>query len=169
MAAAPITVSQTVARSADTEYLIRRSTSKGYQYFSLLTPPLYSIYASTRTPSIWTVSRCLRATWVGGVIGLSSAGLFEYLRVIRESNETIHGRRLRTAYDLSSLRGDDHSMIGSVLGAILTPALLWKRARSVHLFLGGAGIGAGVGLLTHWGRTILGDGPQTSGPSHTRS
>lgn len=36
-----------------------------------------------------------------------------------------------------------------ILGATLTPALFWKRARAVHLILGGAALGSGVGILTH--------------------
>lgn len=74
----------------------------------------------------------------------------------------------------ASLRADDHATIGALLFAVLTPALLWKRAsiqNCEHLkssglpgslippivILGGAGIGTAVGLLTHYGRTVTGD------------
>jgi len=83
----------------------------------------------------------LRATWLGGAAGILQ------LRV----------RRINSMYNMSSLRADDHSTIGALLGALLVPAVFWKRARAVHLFLGGAGIGAGLGLSTHWIRNITGE------------
>ncbi|KAL4074678.1 hypothetical protein V8B97DRAFT_1732660 [Scleroderma yunnanense] len=89
-----------------------------------------------------SVNRFLRATWVGGAA---------------ESQATLRNRRLRDAYDTASLRADDHATIGALLFAVLTPALLWKRANTANLVLGGAGIGTAVGLLTHYGRTLTGD------------
>jgi hypothetical protein len=69
----------------------------------------------------------------------------------------VRNRRLKYAYDAASLRADDHSTIGAILFAVLTPAILWKRASRVNLVLGGAGIGSAIGLLTHYGRTVTGD------------
>lgn len=77
-------------------------------------------------------------------------------------------------WQTSSLRADDHSTIGAILFAVLTPAVFWNRARVAHcvsnsiitssslirvfaVILGGAGIGSGVGLLAHYGRTVTGD------------
>jgi hypothetical protein len=59
------------ARIADTQYLVRRSMTKGYQLFSILTPPVYiglSLYRKGRGHI--TVNRLLRATWLGGVAGM---------------------------------------------------------------------------------------------------
>jgi hypothetical protein len=61
---------QALARFADTEYLVRRSATKGYQLFSILTPPLYagiSIFRKGR--GHLTINRLLRATWLGGAAG----------------------------------------------------------------------------------------------------
>jgi hypothetical protein len=61
---------QVLARLADTEYLVRRSLTKGYQLFSILTPPIYagvSIFRKGRAHL--TVNRLLRATWLGGAAG----------------------------------------------------------------------------------------------------
>ena len=90
---------------------------------------------------------------------------------------------------MDSLRADDHSTIGGILFAVLTPALFWKRANAfncqytcsdpsgmkalathltrcslclfVHfvVIVGGAGMGSAVGLLTHYGRSVTGDPP----------
>jgi len=47
---------------------------------------------------------------------------------------------------------DDHATIGGLLFALLTPAVLWKRARPIHLILGGAGLGTSAGMMAHWWR-----------------
>ena len=35
-------------------------------------------------------------------------------------------------YQMSSLRAEDHSTIGALLGSLLIPALFWKRAKLIH-------------------------------------
>ena len=58
------------ARLADTEYLVRRSMTKGYQLFSILTPPIYAGFSLFRKGrGHLTVNRVLRATWLGGATG----------------------------------------------------------------------------------------------------
>jgi hypothetical protein len=57
--------------TADTSYLVRRSMTKGYQLLSLLTPPVYSAFIiARRGKGALSISRVLRATWVGGVAGV---------------------------------------------------------------------------------------------------
>jgi len=68
--------------------------------------------------------------------------------------------RLKTVYNTNLLRRIDHSTIGGILGAVLVPAILWKRAGIVNLILGGAGLGSGIGLVTYYGRTTTGSPPQ---------
>ena len=59
--------------SADVEYLVRRGMTKGYQLFSLLTPPLYTAFVlARRGRSQFSVNRFLRATWLGGAAGTST-------------------------------------------------------------------------------------------------
>ena len=59
------------ARVADTQYLVRRSMTKGYQLFSIITPPVYIGFSLFRKRgSHITVNRLLRATWLGGVSGM---------------------------------------------------------------------------------------------------
>ncbi|KAF9228783.1 hypothetical protein BS17DRAFT_772510 [Gyrodon lividus] len=157
--------------AVDTQFLVRRSMTKGYELFSLLTPPAYIAFILARKGRAqFSVNRFLRATWAGGAVGCVAGGAFEYLRSANSSEATVRSRRMRSAYDTASLRADDHSTIGSLLSAVLTPALLWKRANVMNLVLGGAGIGSSIGLLTHHGRTLTGDpaptveAPETSVP-----
>lgn len=59
------------ARIADTQYLVRRSMTKGYQLLSILTPPIYIGFNLFRKRnSHFTVNRLLRTTWLAGVAGM---------------------------------------------------------------------------------------------------
>lgn len=144
--------------SADVEYMVRRGMTKGYQLASVLTPPLYTAFVLTRRGRAqFSINRLLRATWLGGAAGCAGGGAYEFARSSMSNPQNIRARRLNAAYNTSSLRADDHSTIGAVLFAVLTPAVLWKRARVAHLILGGAGIGGGLGWLSHYGRELTGD------------
>ncbi|KAH9842939.1 uncharacterized protein C8Q71DRAFT_735245 [Rhodofomes roseus] len=146
------------AHAADVEFLVRRGMTKGYQLMSLLTPPLYATFALSRYGRAqFSVNRLLRATWIGGVAGTASGGAFEYARTVYSNPDKVRVRRIKAAYDTSSIRADDHSTIGGILFAVLTPAVIWKRASTVNLILGGAGVGSAVGLFAHHARTITGD------------
>ncbi|KAI0665061.1 hypothetical protein C8Q70DRAFT_27978 [Cubamyces menziesii] len=146
------------AHAADIEFFVRRGMTKGYQLLSLLTPPVYAVFAMTRYGrSHLSVNRLLRATWIGGTAGIVGGGAFEYARSAYSNPEKVRIRRIHATYDTSSIRADDHSTIGGILFAVLTPALFWKRATSINLILGGAGIGSAVGLLAHHTRTVTGD------------
>ncbi|KAI9568935.1 hypothetical protein HD554DRAFT_631818 [Boletus coccyginus] len=148
------------SHAADVEFLVRRSMTKGYQLFSLLSPPAYVAFIFARKGRAqFSINRFLRATWVGGAVGCAAGGGFEYVRSANSSEVTVRNRHTRSAYDTASLREDDHSTIGALLLAVLTPALLWRRASTINLVLGGAGIGSSIGVLTHYGRSLTGDPP----------
>ncbi|KAI0747876.1 hypothetical protein C8Q80DRAFT_1168886 [Daedaleopsis nitida] len=148
----------TQAHDADIEFFVRRGMTKGYQLLSFLTPPVYAVFAMTRYGrSHLSVNRILRATWIGGSLGIVGGGAFEYARSAYSNSEKVRSRRFQTAYNTASIRADDHSTIGGILFAVITPALFWKRANSINLILGGAGIGSAVGLIAHHARTVTGD------------
>lgn len=114
------------ARDADTEYLVRRSMTKGYYLFSVLTPPAYTAFVFLRRGrGQFTINRVLRATWLGGAAGtlpvpscrlwatmaasylhahqftgLVAGGGFGYVRSVSSTTETLRARRLKAAYDV---------------------------------------------------------------------
>lgn len=106
------------ARLADTEYLVRRSMTKGYQLFSIITPPIYAGFTLLRKGrGHLTVNRLLRATWLGGAagrhwvilwpmrisharIGIVGGGAFESIRSSNSSLETLRSRRIHALYDV---------------------------------------------------------------------
>jgi glutamate synthase domain-containing protein 1 len=74
MATAHFTADQ-AAHEADTEFLVRRGMTKGYQWLSLLTPPAYVAFVlSQRGRAHLSVNRLLRATWIGGAAGIVGGG-----------------------------------------------------------------------------------------------
>ncbi|KAF8503745.1 hypothetical protein F5888DRAFT_1800033 [Russula emetica] len=150
------------ARVADTQYLVRRSMTKGYQLFSILTPPVYIGFNLFRKRSSHiTVNRLLRATWLAGVAGIGSGGAVEYVRSANSSPETLRSRRIRAALDRASHRADDHATIGALLCAVLAPAVFWKHGATINLVFGGAGLGTAAGYFTHIARSASGDVPPT--------
>jgi len=145
--------SVTTARSAaDLEAVIRADAQRGYQVASLIAPPAYIILSLVRRRGV-SVNKTLRATWVAGAGGAGAGAVYGWAEGFN-SPAWLKDRHQAIAYDVNRIRADDHSTIGAILFGVLTPALLWKRARAVHLILGGAGIGSAVGLSTHLWRTF---------------
>jgi hypothetical protein len=113
------------AHIADTEYLVRQASSAGYQWSSLLAPPAYIAYITARRGrGALSLSKVLRATWVGGfsgilawrhasrsgditnwssVTGAAATGGAAYVRYAYSSEESVRMRRIRTAYDVSHI------------------------------------------------------------------
>ncbi|KAF9452853.1 hypothetical protein P691DRAFT_149582 [Macrolepiota fuliginosa MF-IS2] len=146
---------------ADTNFLIRQSMSSGCQAFSIAVPPLYTAFIiMKRGRGAWSLNRFLRATWMGGLTGTVVGGGIAYGRYKYSNEESVHRRRLEMTYNTNRIRSQDHSTIGAVLMALLTPAIFWNRANIVNLvILGGAGLGSAIGTLTHYIRNLTGDLP----------
>jgi len=141
-----------VNSAADFEAVFRADIQRGYQVASLIAPPAYIITSLLRRRGL-SVNRVLRATWVGGAGGAAAGAAYGWAEGLNNP-EWLKSRHQALAYDVNRIRADDHSTIGALLFGVLTPALLWKRARAAHLILGGAGIGSAVGLSTHLWRTF---------------
>ena len=60
------------------------------------------------------------------------------------------------AHSASQVQVDDYALIGAALGAVITPALLLRRAPFAALVLGGASIGMGAGTATHIAKMVGG-------------
>ncbi|KAG7092165.1 hypothetical protein E1B28_008534 [Marasmius oreades] len=144
----------------DTEYLVRKTSNAGYRAFSLITPPLYTAYIlARRGRGAFSINGVLRSTWIAGVGGAIGGAGIGYARYAYTSPETVRAKRVQTAYDTNRIRAEDHSTIGGILFSVITPAVLWKRAKIYNLILGGLSLGSGVGTLTHYFRAITGDPP----------
>ncbi|KAF5391883.1 hypothetical protein D9757_001707 [Collybiopsis confluens] len=149
--------------SADTEYLVRKGSNAGYRLLSLLSPPAYIAYTIARRGS-FSINGLLRSTWVGGLAGAVGGGGLAFARYSFTSPDQVRVSRAQAAYDTGRIRAEDHSTIGGVLFAVLTPAALWNRARIANLVLGGAGLGSSIGMIVHWTRSATGDPPKAASP-----
>jgi hypothetical protein len=97
-------------------------------------------------------------------IGTVGGGGFAFARYNFTNPETVREKRMQVAYDADRIRAEDHATIGSVLFAVITPAVFWNRARIANLVLGGAGLGTSAGMLVHWTKNLTGDPPVNSMP-----
>ncbi|CAE6341126.1 unnamed protein product [Rhizoctonia solani] len=150
------------AHAADSEYILRQYSTRGYQTLSFVAPIAYTGYALVRRRP-WSIQQTLRATWIGGLGGAVAGAGTGWAWATSSSPERVHRVRAKMAYDRSLLRLNDHSTIGMLLGAMLTPAIILKRARVLDLLLGGAGIGSSVGVMAHWWRSMTEPDPQVPG------
>ncbi|KIK63736.1 hypothetical protein GYMLUDRAFT_196572 [Collybiopsis luxurians FD-317 M1] len=151
--------------NADTEYLVRKASNAGYRMLSLLTPPAYMAYVlARRGRGSISINGLLRSTWIGGFAGAVGGGGVAFARYNFTNSEQVRVKRTEVAYDTDRIRAEDHSTIGGVLFAVLTPAAFWNRARIANLVLGGAALGSSVGMITHWTRNATGDPPTTASP-----
>lgn len=89
----------------DMAYVIRHSMKKGYQALSLITPPAYaaiSLYRHGRRG--FNINKLLRATWIGGGIGVGMGGGAAWLRLRSQSPESVHDRRIRLMYNVCTFQ-----------------------------------------------------------------
>ncbi|CAE6479419.1 unnamed protein product [Rhizoctonia solani] len=147
------------AHAADSEYILRQYSTRGYQSLSLIAPIAYTGYALARRRP-WSIQQTLRATWMGGLGGAVAGAGTGWAWATASSPERVHRVRVKMVYDRSLLRLNDHATIGMLLGAMLTPAIFLKRARVLDLLLGGAGFGTSAGMMVHWWRSITESDPQ---------
>jgi len=110
-----------MSHATETKYLVRKAMKTGYQFASLLTPPVYTaLILARRSRGALSINRLLRATWLGGVGGkvrlanpflrlwsskpggLISGGL-ACGWYARSNEELVRTRRLQIAYDVPCL------------------------------------------------------------------
>jgi len=93
--------------------------------------------------------------WVGNVVVAGAGAAGEYALEGGKGAKEVSERAWAAQHDANRVRASDYSAIGMLLGSLLTPAVLWKRAPRVHLILGGAVLGEGVGWGVHlWQRFV---------------
>lgn len=110
------------AHAADTEFFVRKGMTKGYEFASLIAPPLYIALATARYGRAHlSVNRVLRATWISGSAGayiyrrsdnyadvcmrvlsegIVAGGSFEYVRLAYSNEDKVRIRRIRAVYDV---------------------------------------------------------------------
>jgi len=148
MATPPPFTSTHASLTVDTSYLARTRALQASQIAALLLPPLYTVSALYRRQPI-TISRFLRASWVGTASAALLGGGFELVRLNGMGPLEVGERAWAVGHDAQRLRAQDYTLIGGFIGSLTTSAVLWKRAPKLHLILGGAVLGEAAGYAAH--------------------
>ncbi|GAA6043287.1 hypothetical protein JCM8097_003035 [Rhodosporidiobolus ruineniae] len=137
--------------SRDQQLVLKHSAVKGAQSFALLTPPLLVLRAALtrRAPSLRSITRTLGlSTFVLGP--LAGAGV-EIGRVYWQGlgERELGEKAVKIRTNAGQRRCDDYATIGAVLGGLIAPTLLLRRAPLPYLVASGASLGLAGGVFTH--------------------
>ncbi|SPO30063.1 uncharacterized protein UTRI_05902 [Ustilago trichophora] len=131
----------------DTAYYIGRYTISGLQIGCLLATPLY--FLQTIRGRGFTIRGLARYNWLIPTIGASGGSIAGYAAASQLDHSSLAAKTSGLRLDAQRVRQDDLHLIGSVLGALVLPAIFLKRVGLINGLLGGAGLGGSVGLITH--------------------
>lgn len=130
----------------DTAYYIGRYTVSGLQYGCLAATPLYLV--QTLRGRGFSLRGLARYNWLAPLTGAGLGSVAGYATASQLDHPSIAARTSGLRLDAARVRQDDLHLIGSVVGALVLPALVLGRVGLVNGLLGGAGLGGAVGLVT---------------------
>jgi len=143
------------AYNVDKRYVVKHTTWKGIQMFSLLAPPILAISAYRRPNFVLHAYLRKSAMWTFGAGSIVGAGL-GLARLSSVDPEGVSDRAARLRANVGQVRTDDYSTIGAVVGGVTSAAILYGR---VPLLLsavpGGAALGIAGGVLTHLAKSLV--------------
>jgi hypothetical protein len=120
----------------------------GLQMASLAATPIYALSAIRKGQ--FSIRQLVRYNWVIPALG-AGAGAGSALTVTsRESAAATASRTIDMRMSKKTVRQDDLQLVGSVVGALLVPAIFLRRAGLINGLLGGAGLGSAGGIITHY-------------------
>lgn len=131
----------------DSAYYIGRYTILGLQYGCLAATPLYLV--QTLRGRGFSLRGLARYNWTLPLTGSALGSVAGYAAASQLDHSSLSTRTSSLRLDAQRVRQDDLHLIGSVLGALVLPALFLSRTGLVNGLLGGAGMGGAAGLLTH--------------------
>lgn len=131
----------------DSAYYVGRYTVQGLQYGCLLATPLYLLQAARGRG--FSLRGLARYNWIVPVAGAGAGSIGGYAAASQLDHPSLAARTSGLRLDAQRVRQDDLHLIGSVLGALVLPAIFLRRTGLVNGLLGGAGLGGAAGLITH--------------------
>lgn len=138
---------QAAGMEEDSAYYIGRYTVQGLQYGCLAATPLY--FLQTLRGRGFSLRGLARYNWLIPTTGAAAGSIAGYAATSQLSHPDLSARTSSLRLDAARVRQDDLHLIGSVLGALVLPALFLSRTGLVNGLLGGAGLGGAAGLITH--------------------
>ncbi|KIS66566.1 uncharacterized protein UMAG_05555 [Mycosarcoma maydis] len=134
----------------DTAYYIGRYTISGLQYGCLAATPLYLIQVARGRGRGFSVRSLARYNWTVPLTGACAGSVGGYATASQLDHASLSAKSSHLRLDAARVRQDDLHLIGSVIGALVLPAVLLTRVGLVNGLLGGAGVGGSIGLLTNY-------------------
>ncbi|EST08357.1 hypothetical protein PSEUBRA_002114 [Kalmanozyma brasiliensis GHG001] len=138
---------QAAGMEEDSAYYIGRYTVQGLQYGCLAATPLYLVSAIRGRG--FSLRGLARANWLIPSVGAAAGSVAGYAATSQLSHPDLSARTSGLRLNSNRVRQDDLHLIGSVLGALVLPALFLSRVGLINGLLGGAGLGGAAGLVTH--------------------
>lgn len=129
----------------DSAYYIGRYTISGLQYGCLLATPLYLI--QTLRGRGFSLRGLARYNWLIPSTGALTGSVAGYAAASQLDHPSLAARTSGLGLDASRVRQDDLHLIGSVLGALVLPAIFLRRTGLINGLLGGAGLGGAAGMI----------------------
>ncbi|KAG8697478.1 hypothetical protein FRC09_007849 [Ceratobasidium sp. 395] len=150
MAAAPEgLVKSYAAHDEDARFIFRRYASKGLRTMSFVAP-LTHVGHSIATRKPLTLQNTLQATVKGGVMVGFGVGVVAGAWAWVVDAERAHEVRTELQDNKHLTRLDKYTFFGSILGGMIAPAILFKRAPVKTLLFAGFGLGSSVGGGVHF-------------------
>ena len=138
---------QSAGMEEDSAYYVGRYTVQGLQYGCLLATPLYLLQAARGRG--FSLRGLARYNWLIPVTGAGAGSIAGYAAASQLDHPSLAAHTSGLRLDAQRVRQDDLHLIGSVLGALVLPAIFLRRTGLVNGLLGGAGLGGAAGLITH--------------------
>ncbi|SOV07728.1 uncharacterized protein UDID_07963 [Ustilago sp. UG-2017a] len=140
----------------DSAYYVGRYTIQGLQYGCLAATPLYLLQAARGRG--FSLRALARYNWILPVTGAGAGSVAGYAATSQLDHPSLAAKTSELRLDAQRVRKDDLHLIGSVLGALVLPAIFLKRTGLVNGLLGGAGLGGAGGMVVHQVQKLGGSG-----------
>ncbi|PWY99351.1 hypothetical protein BCV70DRAFT_117158 [Testicularia cyperi] len=131
----------------DSAYFVGRYGVSGVQIGCLAATPLYLV--SVMRGRGFSLRGLARYNWLVPVGGGAVGSLVGYLHSSGSAADQVSAKVNSLRLDAERVRQDDLHLIGSVLGALVLPAIFLRRTGLINGLLGGAGLGGAAGVITH--------------------
>lgn len=102
-------------------YMLQRWSLNGFQLATLAATPIYALSAIRRGQ--FSIRQLVRYNWVVPILGAATGGASAFSITSRESAAATASRTIEMRLSKKTVRRDDRQIIGSVVGALLVPAL----------------------------------------------
>jgi hypothetical protein len=101
--------------------MMERWALNGYQMATLAATPLYAVAALRK--GHFSIRQLVRYNWVVPLLGAASGGASAFAVTSQESSAKTASRTIEMRMSKTTVRQDDLQLIGSVVGALLVPAI----------------------------------------------